>query len=91
LVQTDILILLDASTSMNDDTTDTPCDGGCGVNSKWAQVTAAIDQVVGDTDDRVKHGQWGEDHPVVRSSLRRIHVRPGQEPDDRLLVHHLSV
>src|SRR5205823_11357345 len=62
MVEADILILLDASASMNDDTTNTPCDGGCGANSKWAQVTTAINQTVGDTEDRVSWGlKWFPD------------------------------
>jgi hypothetical protein len=62
----DILILLDRSGSMNNDITDNPCigDGGisipangsCGASSKWALVTSALNQVVGETDTAVN---WG--------------------------------
>jgi hypothetical protein len=52
----DILLVQDKSGSMNDDINDTACTGGCGANSKWAQVTAAINQVVGATDGAV---DWG--------------------------------
>src|ERR1022692_770282 len=52
----DILIVEDRSGSMNDDQTDTTCNGGCGARSKWALVTAAINQVVMGTDTKVN---WG--------------------------------
>jgi hypothetical protein len=52
----DILIVEDRSGSMNDDQTDTPCNGGCGATSKWALVTAAINQVVAATETQVN---WG--------------------------------
>lgn len=52
----DILIVEDRSGSMNDDQTDTACNGGCGARSKWALVTAAINQVVMGTDTKVN---WG--------------------------------
>jgi hypothetical protein len=52
----DILIILDASGSMNDDATNTACTNGCGATSKWAQMTPAINQVVSATDVTVN---WG--------------------------------
>ena len=59
----DILIVQDRSLSMTDDSNDQPCaggsasgDGNCGANSKWAQVTTAINQVVGQTQNTVN---WG--------------------------------
>jgi len=52
----DILILLDASGSMNNDTADNTCSNGCGATSKWAQVTPAINAVVAETQDSI---QWG--------------------------------
>ena len=52
----DILILLDASGSMNDDTANNTCNGGCGATSKWAQATPAINAVVADTDGSIR---WG--------------------------------
>src|SRR5215468_3123607 len=45
-VRTDVLILLDASSSMNSDTSDMMCDGGCGAGSKWAQAVAAVNAIV---------------------------------------------
>jgi hypothetical protein len=59
----DILIVQDRSLSMTDDSNDQPCaggtaagDGNCGANSKWAQVTAALNMVVGQTQNTVN---WG--------------------------------
>jgi hypothetical protein len=52
----DILILLDASGSMNDDLDNNTCNGGCGASSKWTQATTAIDAVVFETDGSVR---WG--------------------------------
>jgi hypothetical protein len=53
---TDILLIQDRSGSMDDDATATSCLGGCGANSKWAQVFAAVQQVVTTTDTTVN---WG--------------------------------
>jgi hypothetical protein len=52
----DILIVQDRSGSMDDDQNDKTCTGGCGANSKWALVTAAINDVVSTTDTTVN---WG--------------------------------
>jgi von Willebrand factor type A domain-containing protein len=55
----DILIVQDRSGSMDDDGNDRPCNnnnGGCGSTSKWAQVTAAINAVVMQTQSTVN---WG--------------------------------
>ncbi len=52
----DILIIEDRSGSMDNDQNDQACgNGGCGAMSKWALVTAAINQVVS-TDTTVN---WG--------------------------------
>lgn len=53
---TDVLIVLDASGSMNNTTDDTYCSGGCGATSKWAQVTPALDALVTANDSAVN---WG--------------------------------
>lgn len=45
----DVLLVLDKSGSMNNRPDNTTCQGGCGASSKWAQVTAAIEHVVGMT------------------------------------------
>lgn len=42
----DILILMDRSSSMLDDTDGNACAGGCGATSKWAVLTTAIDNLV---------------------------------------------
>jgi len=61
-VAPDILIVLDRSGSMDNDVNDKGCvDGGfgmgmCGAQSKWALITPAITQVVGQTDMDVN---WG--------------------------------
>jgi hypothetical protein len=52
----DILIVLDASGTMNNDAADQMCTGGCGANSKWALTTAGINQVVATTQGKVS---WG--------------------------------
>jgi hypothetical protein len=52
----DILIIEDRSGSMNDDDTDTMCAGGCGATSKWALITAALNNVASQTDTTVN---WG--------------------------------
>ena len=45
-VRPDILLLLDRSSSMNDDSNETSCTGGCGAKSKWALLSAAIGRMV---------------------------------------------
>jgi hypothetical protein len=53
----DILIILDASGSMNNDISDANCgNNGCGATSKWAQMTPAINTVVNMTQGTVN---WG--------------------------------
>ena len=49
-------IVQDRSGSMADDVNDKTCAGGCGVNSKWTLVTAAIENVVNATQTSVN---WG--------------------------------
>jgi hypothetical protein len=51
----DILIIQDKSGSMNQ-SADGTCTRNCGPNSKWSQVTAALNQVVTMTDTTVN---WG--------------------------------
>src|SRR5688572_4775570 len=46
----EILILLDASGSMNDDASNASCSGGCGAASKWAATVAAINATVARTE-----------------------------------------
>lgn len=57
VVPPDILIIQDKSGSMSDDDNDKACQfGGCGANSKWSQVTTALNQVVMNTQTTVN---WG--------------------------------
>jgi hypothetical protein len=41
---------------MNNDDNDSSCNNGCGSNSKWAQMSAALTQVVTNTDMQIN---WG--------------------------------
>jgi hypothetical protein len=52
----DILIVQDRSGSMKNDDSDTSCSRGCGANSKWSQVSAALTQVVTNTQASIN---WG--------------------------------
>jgi hypothetical protein len=52
----DLLIVLDRSGSMDEDSTGMSCNGGCGANSKWTLMTAAINQVVAQSETQVN---WG--------------------------------
>jgi hypothetical protein len=52
----DILIVLDASGSMNQDVNNGDCGGTCGANSKWALLTPALNDVVMQTQGNVN---WG--------------------------------
>jgi hypothetical protein len=52
----DILIVQDRSSSMKNDDSDSGCSGGCGASSKWSQVTAALTQVVTNTQASIN---WG--------------------------------
>jgi von Willebrand factor type A domain len=57
VVPPDILIVQDKSGSMSNDDNDAACQrGGCGANSKWSQVTTALNQVVMNTQATVN---WG--------------------------------
>jgi hypothetical protein len=55
-VPPDVLIIQDKSGSMNNDDSDSSCNNGCGANSKWSQVSAALTQVVSNTDSQIN---WG--------------------------------
>jgi hypothetical protein len=52
----DILIVFDASGSMNEDAMNMSCQGGCGANSKWALMVPALNTVVSQTETEVN---WG--------------------------------
>src|SRR5205814_1344432 len=51
-----VLLMLDASASMNDDAGGATCSGGCGATSQWALATSAINTVVGLTASSI---DWG--------------------------------
>ena len=55
-LQPEIVILLDASASMDENAGGMSCDGGCGAASKWAATVAAIKATVARTDTAVN---WG--------------------------------
>jgi hypothetical protein len=55
-VPPDILIVQDKSGSMANNDADKGCTGGCGSNSKWSQVSAALTTVVTSTDQTIN---WG--------------------------------
>ncbi len=52
----DILIVQDKSGSMDEDDSGSSCKGGCGSKSKWSEVSAALTQVVTNTDTTIN---WG--------------------------------
>ena len=56
-VPPDVLIVQDKSGSMNNDDSDSGCgNSGCGTSSKWSQMSAALTQVVTNTDTQIN---WG--------------------------------
>jgi len=52
----DVLIVLDRSGSMNDMIDGTTCRGGCGAQSKWSQMTSALDAFIPTVQSSVN---WG--------------------------------
>lgn len=52
----DVLIVLDRSGSMNDKIDGTACKGGCGVDSKWTQMTKALEAYIPTVQKSVN---WG--------------------------------
>jgi hypothetical protein len=52
----DILIVQDKSGSMANNDSDQSCKNGCGANSKWSQVTSALNTVVANTQSSI---HWG--------------------------------
>jgi hypothetical protein len=75
----DILILLDRSLSMADDINDKTCAGGCGANSKWSLMTAAINQAVGASETKIKWGLkfFGNDNGTTCGVTAGAAVAPG--------------
>jgi hypothetical protein len=52
----DILVVQDKSGSMDENDSGASCKGGCGTKSKWSEVSAALTQVVTNTDSTIN---WG--------------------------------
>jgi hypothetical protein len=52
----DVLIIQDKSGSMANDDNDQSCNGGCGANSKWSELTVAMTNVITATQTSVN---WG--------------------------------
>ena len=73
----DVLILLDASGSMNNTTDDLACSGGCGAASKWAQLTPALDALVAANESTVNWGlkMFADSDATVRRLQRRSRSR----------------
>jgi von Willebrand factor type A domain len=70
----DLLIVLDRSGSMLEDSTGMACAGGCGATSKWTQMTTAIEQVAMTTQNQVN---WGL--KFFGSDKAGCNVNPGVE------------
>ena len=102
----DVLVLLDRSSSMNDDTSGTSCTGGCGPTSKWAVLGAALDQLVHENtsvnwglaffgaDDQcgVKAGAAVDVGPNSASAIEAMlgTVRPGGEAPTAAAIYAAS-
>ena len=71
----DILIVLDASGSMNEDSANASCTGGCGANSKWALLTPALNQVVMQTETDGELGPQAVRRHEQHMRRRRQHRR----------------
>lgn len=74
----DVLMVQDKSSSMNDDKNDKSCSGGCGANSKWAQVSAAMENVVMATQATVNWGLkfFGNDSSCGVTAGATVDVAP---------------
>ena len=71
----DVLVVVAASASMDWDAFDNqPCSDGCGATSKWAQATAAINEVVSQTQSTIG---WGlELAPEDGAGLCTVATKP---------------
>jgi hypothetical protein len=80
-VPPDILIVMDRSSSMNDDSNEMSCAGGCGASSKWALATAAIDSLVS-ANPTVNWGLvfYGSDDSCDAAAGAAVEVGPGSGP-----------
>jgi hypothetical protein len=75
----DIVILLDASGSMNEDPLGQMCMNGCGPTSKWSSMTPAINQIVATTETSVNWGLklFADDNRCGVSPGVAVPVAPG--------------
>jgi len=74
----DILIVLDTSASMNNDTFDVPCVGDCGASSKWAEAVTAIETVTDGSTPMIAN--WGLElmsAPMDPCANNGVAVSPG--------------
>jgi len=78
----DVLVVQDKSLSMNDDKNDKSCTGGCGANSKWSQVSAAIENVVMTTQANVNWGLkfFGSDTMCGVTAGATVGIAPNNYP-----------
>jgi hypothetical protein len=75
----DVLIVQDKSGSMNNDDNDQGCgNGGCGANSKWSQLTAALSNVITATDTVVNWGlkYFSDNNACDASNAPAVAVAP---------------
>jgi hypothetical protein len=80
----EVLVLLDASASMNDDVSNASCGvDGCGAASKWAQLVPALNQVVAQTDTSVNWGLklFASDTMCTVDAAAEAPVAPGNAPN----------
>lgn len=82
----DVLILMDASGSMNDDLNGMQCSPGCGAGSKWSLTSAAIETIVSQTNTAVNWGlAW---FPAGGGGFCGVSVTPSVpvSPENSLVV-----
>jgi hypothetical protein len=73
----DVLILMDRSSSMNDDGNGMTCAGGCGPSSKWSLLSAAVEDLMAQ-NPRVNWGLalYGSDNACDTGSGAVVGVGP---------------
>ncbi len=76
-----VLIVMDRSSSMNDDSNEMVCTGGCGASSKWALASAAIGNLVS-THPSVNWGLalYGGDDSCDATGGATVDVGSGSAP-----------
>jgi hypothetical protein len=76
-----VLIVMERSSSMNDDSNEMVCTGGCGASSKWALASAAIGNLVR-TRPSVNWGLalYGGDDSCDATGGATVDVGPGSAP-----------